>query len=210
MITIFYESHATSVDNVAGRASGHADVPLHETGEVQAVEMGRRYRQTHLDAIFSSDLQRAYRTAEIAFAGREIPLIKDSRLREVDYGDWTRWATDVIQAERSRRVAAPFPSGESYTQSSARVRAFLSDLLRDHDGKTVLIIGHRATHYGLEHGINGILLEEIVAERSPWIHGQVYHLRSEEESHEMGDAKERQGRSYRLPLAGAPLHQRRG
>lgn len=178
MITIFYESHATSVDNVARRASGHDDVPLHETGETQAREMRLRYGATDLDAIFCSDLQRAYRTAEIAFAGRNIRIIRDRRLRELDYGEWTGRPVDEMQAERGHRVTVPFPNGESYAQSAARVRAFLTDLLRDHEGKTVLVIGHRATHYGLEHWINGIPLVQIVTERRTWAPGQVYQLKS--------------------------------
>lgn len=177
MITIHYESHATSVDNVVRRASGHADVPLHETGEAQARQMGLRYAEVALDIIFCSDLQRAYRTAEIAFAGRNLPIIRDRRLRELDYGDWTGRSVDAMQAERGHRVIVPFPNGESYVQSAARIRAFLTDLLRDHEGKTVLVIGHRATHYGLEHWINGTPLAQLVAEERPWVSGQVYLLK---------------------------------
>jgi len=187
VITIFYESHATSVDNVARRASGHDDVPLHETGEAQASEMGHRYGPIHLDVVFCSDLQRAYRTAEIAFAGRNLPIIKDRRLRELDYGDWTGRSVDAMLAERGHRVTVPFPNGESLIQSAARIRAFLTDLLKDHEGKTVLVVGHRATHDGLEHWINGTPLAQIVSEEHAWAPGQVYVFKGGQ-TNEVGDA----------------------
>lgn len=192
MITIHYESHATSIDNVARRASGHDDVPLHEIGEAQARQMGLRYAGAALDIVFCSDLQRAYRTAEIAFAGRNLPIIKDRRLRELDYGDWTGRSVDAMQAERGHRVTVPFPNGESYVQSAARIKAFLTDLLRDHEGKTVLVIGHRATHYGLEHWISGKPLAQLVAEERPWAPGQVYLLTGGQ-MNEVGHPQERQG-----------------
>ena len=174
MITIIFESHATSEDNVARRASGHHDAPLAEIGEEQARQLGARHQQTMLDAVFCSDLQRSYRTAELAFAGRALRIVKDRRLRELDYGEWTRRPTDEVVAEGPRRITTPFPAGESYTQAAGRMRDFLCDLLRDHDGKTVMIIGLLATHYGLEHWINHVPLEWAVTERAPWQPGWTY------------------------------------
>lgn len=176
MITITFETHATSVDNVARRASGHYDAPLAEIGEEQAKQLGVRHAATPLDAVFCSDLQRSYRTAELAFAGRSVKIVTDRRLRELDYGEWTRRPADEVFAEGPRRIDTPFPAGESYAQVADRMRDFLTDLLRDHDGETVIIIGHRATHYGLMHWINHVPLERAVAERAPWQPGWTYTL----------------------------------
>jgi broad specificity phosphatase PhoE len=90
MLTLFYSPHMTSIDNEAGRASGHADVPLSEAGRRLAQEPGQHYAKEHLDAIFCSDLQRAFVTSQIAFAGRNVPIVPDARLREYDYGAM-RW-----------------------------------------------------------------------------------------------------------------------
>ena len=57
------------------------------------------------------------------------------------------------------------------------MRAFLVDLLRDHDGKRVMIIGHRATQYGLDHLIKGISLEELTATHFKWQPGWKYELK---------------------------------
>ena len=176
MITIVFETHSTSVDNEAHLASGHYDAALSPLGERQAKELGVRHRTEVIDAVFCSDLQRAYRTAEIAFAGCAIPILRDVRLRECDYGDWTRKSSEEVLAEAPRRVTTPFPNGESYEQATARTRSFLQDLLKDYDGKRVLVIGHRATHHGLELWIHGRSLVEIVKERWSWQPGWTYVL----------------------------------
>lgn len=161
MITIIYETHATSLDNERGLASGFYNVDLSEVGERQARALGERHLDDPPDVVFCSDLTRASRTAGIAFGGSGIPILKDSRLRELDYGDWTRRPSVEIELERANRIHDPFPNGESYMDAILRIRRFLSDLRRGYDGKRVLIIGHRATHHGLQYWIEGRPLEEL-------------------------------------------------
>ncbi len=166
MLTLFYSPHMTSVDNEAGRASGHADVPLSVTGRQQARELGRHYAAEALDAVFHSDLQRASLTAEIAFSGRNLPLIPDVRLRECDYGDLTQCPVAQIDEEFPRRLTVPFPNGQSVLLVVQGVGAFLRDALREYDGKKIVVIGHRATRYGLAYWQSNASLEEIV--QTPW------------------------------------------
>ncbi len=49
-----------------------------------------------------------------------------------------------------------------------RVRRFLDDAVRAHDGRTLVVIGHVATRYGLEHWSGDSSLDEIVAAPSEW------------------------------------------
>jgi broad specificity phosphatase PhoE len=156
----------TSVDNEAGRASGHADVPLSALGRQQAQELRQHYATEALDAIFYSDLQRASTTAQIVFSGRDLPLMPDARLREYDYGDLTQYPTAQVEKEFPQRITEPFPHGESLLMVVQRVGAFLHDALQEYDGKTIVVIGHRATRYGLEYWCGDASLEEIV--RMPW------------------------------------------
>lgn len=150
MVTIVFEAHGTTFDNEAHVASGHNDVALSPLGEKQSAEMGERYKGDYFDAIFCSDLQRSYRSAEIGF-GTTWPIIKDARLRECNYGDFTQHPSAEVDPEKPKRIDEPFPNGESYTQTTARMKSFLDDLLKNYDGKRVMIIGHRATQYALEH-----------------------------------------------------------
>jgi broad specificity phosphatase PhoE len=166
MLTIFYSPHATSTDNEARRASGHADVPLSDLGRRQAQELGQHYMPEVLDAVFCSDLQRAATTAEIAFAARGLPIVRDARLREYDYGEITQAALDPVEKEFARRIAEPFPGGESLLMVVQRVGVFLRDALREYDGRTIVVIGHRATRWGLDYWCGNASLEEIV--NTPW------------------------------------------
>lgn len=176
VVTIIFEAHATSVDNEKDISSGHADPELSDLGVKQAHELGERYADDHLDAIFCSDLQRSYKTAETAFKERGLPIIKDSRLRECDYGDLTQHPSEEVNAEKPKRISVPFPNGESYEQTSARMKAFLQDLLKNYEGKRVMIIGHRATQYGLEHWVKGVPLPEAVTASWQWQPGWEYKL----------------------------------
>lgn len=175
MITLIFESHATTFDNENHLASGHFDVELSPLGIKQAKELGERYENEHFDAIFCSDLQRSYKTAELAFGDR-FPIIQDKRLRECNYGDLTRHPSSEVDPLKVEHITDPFPNGESYEQTSKRMKDFLDGLRQMyHDrGTNVLIIGHRATQYGLEHWINGIDLKTLVTIPFRWQPGWTY------------------------------------
>lgn len=175
MVTIIFEAHSTTFDNEAHLSSGHNDVELSPLGIKQAKELGERYENEHFDAIFCSDLQRSYKTAHIAFKDR-FPIIKDKRLRECDYGDLTRHPSSEVDPLKVRHITTSFPNGESYEQTSKRMKEFLDDLKQKYHGRNinVLIIGHRATQYGLEYWINGIGLKTLVTTPFKWQPGWTY------------------------------------
>ena len=176
MVTIIFESHGTTFDNENHLSSGHFDIELSPLGKRQAKELGERYKNEKFDAIFCSDLQRSYKTAELAFAKRDFPILKDKRLRECDYGDLTRRPSEKVEPEKANRVANPFPNGESYEQASKRIKDFLKDLLKKYDSKKIMIIGHRATQCGLEYWIKGIPLKEAITAPWQWQPGWIYYL----------------------------------
>ena len=126
-IEIIFEAHGTTYDNEAHLSSGHNDVKLSSLGIQQSKEMGERYKDAYFDTIFCSDLERAYNSAEIAF-GDKFPIFKDARLRECDYGDLTQHPSSEVDVEKPKRIYAAFPNGESYEQTSARMKEFLNYL----------------------------------------------------------------------------------
>ncbi len=177
MITIIFESHSTTTDNEKHLSSGHNDVELSELGKEQAKELGERYKNESFDAVFCSDLQRSYKTAENAFSDRNFPIIKDKRLRECDYGKLTQHPNSEVNPEKPNHITVPFPNGESYEDTATRMKSFLKDLLKNYDGKKVMVIGHRATQYGLEHFIKGISLSNAIQEPWKWQPGWTYTLK---------------------------------
>jgi broad specificity phosphatase PhoE len=174
MITIIFEAHSTSLDNEAKLSSGWNDVDLSELGLRQSAELGDRYRGKLPDVVFCSDLQRSYKTAAIAFKDTLVPIVIDSRLRECDYGELTQAPKDEVEARKATSIHEPFPGGESYEDTSGRMGRFLDDLRANYDDQTVLIIGHRATQYGLEEHILGKKLDEVVSEPWVWQPGWIY------------------------------------
>ncbi len=174
-VTVVFESHSTTIDNENEVASGHFDAELSPRGIEQSKELGERYKNDHFDAVFCSDMQRAYKTAELAFGDR-LPIIKDARLRECDYGSFTRKPSIEVAREKPNRITTPFPNGESYEQTNRRMGEFLKDLSRDYAGKKVMIIGHRATQNGLDTWINGLSIKEALTAPWKWQPGWTYKL----------------------------------
>lgn len=174
-VTLIFETHATSLDNEAGLASGWFDVALSPAGEQQARELGARRSDDDIAAVFCSDLSRSYGTARIAFADRALPIIPDARLRECDYGDLTRRPTSVIEQRRLRQLVEPFPNGESYQQVVDRVSGWRDEVIRVHAG-TILVIGHRATFYAFEHLLNRVTLRDAITRPWTWQPGWTYQL----------------------------------
>lgn len=177
MVQIIFEAHGTTFDNEAHLSSGWNDVDLSPLGEKQSIEMGERYKGDNFDAIFCSSLKRSLRSAEIAF-GKKFPIIQDARLNECDYGDLTQHPSSDVDGQKPQRINTPFPNGESYGQTTERIRAFLKDLFNNYDGKRVMIIGHRATQYGLENIIKGLPLEQVIPASWKWQPGWTYELNS--------------------------------
>lgn len=176
MTTIIFEPHSTSYDNEAHISSGWNDVELSELGVKQSKELGDRYKKDHFDAIFCSDLQRSYKTVEIAFKNRDFEIIKDERLRECNYGDFTQSPSHEVEEQKPNRIKTPFPNGESYLETSQRMKEFLAEIHENYENKKIMIIGHRATQYALEHWILGKPLEEIIPAPWSWQPGWKYIL----------------------------------
>ncbi len=176
MIELVYETHSRTVDNETGIATGWLPGRLSETGRGFAQALGERRRDDGLAVVFTSDLARAVETAEIAFGGSGVPVREDSRLRECNYGDLNGRPVSEIDAEKLRRIDEPYPGGESYRDVVVRVRSFLDELSPEFDDSRVLLIGHAAPRWALEHLLLGAALEALVAEPFEWQEGWVYRL----------------------------------
>jgi 2,3-bisphosphoglycerate-dependent phosphoglycerate mutase len=175
-IELVFETHSLTTDNEQGRATGWLGGTLSPLGRAFAAELGRRRRDDGIDVVFTSDLARAVGTAAIAFSGAPMPVVLDWRLREIDYGEWNGAPVETIEHERSSRVDLPFPGGESYRDAVARVGSFLDDLAAERVGQRVVVIGHTATRWALDHLLDGRPLERVVIEPFDWREGWEYAL----------------------------------
>jgi 2,3-bisphosphoglycerate-dependent phosphoglycerate mutase len=175
-IELVFETHSITVDNEQGRATGWRPGQLSDQGRDQARRLGERRRDDGIAAVFSSDLARAVQTASIAFDGSAIPVLLDWRLRECDYGERNGMPAADLHVGRREHLDRPYPGGESWRQAVARVGRFLEDLPLRWDGQRLVIIGHVATRWGLDHYIGGAALEDLIDQGFAWQEGWEYRL----------------------------------
>lgn len=178
-VEVVYETHSLTVDNEAGRATGWLDGQLSEQGKLLAGELGARRRNDDIAAVYTSDLGRAVETAEIAFGGTGIPIIREPRLRECNYGDMNGWPREDLDAQGPQGLDEPYPNGESWRQAIERVKDFLGELPGIRDGRRVVVIGHMSAWYALESLAVQAPLEEIYRVPMDWREGWEYELQGD-------------------------------
>jgi 2,3-bisphosphoglycerate-dependent phosphoglycerate mutase len=172
---IVFETHATTVDNEAGRATGWLPGELSASGRLQAVALGRRRRDDGLAAVLTSDLRRAVETVRLAL-GETVPVLHDWRLRECDYGRWNGAPREQVLADRLRFVDEPYPDGESWRQAVNRVGRVLDDIRMRWPDRRVLVVGHVATRWGLQVALTGDRLEDLAMQEFAWQPGWEFEL----------------------------------
>src|SRR6516162_3194242 len=132
------------------RFCGQLDLPLSASGVRQSKAAACRLAAgAPIDAVVSSPLQRAVDTAAIAAAELGLTAVTDDDLRETNFGDWDGFTLEEIQqrwpaaaaAWRRNPEQAP-PGGESFADTAHRVNRACDRLLRDHGGRTVLVVSH--------------------------------------------------------------------
>ncbi|XP_030538796.1 phosphoglycerate mutase-like protein 4 isoform X3 [Rhodamnia argentea] len=145
--------HGETEWNADGRIQGHLDVELNEIGRQQATAVGERLsREGKISAIYSSDLKRAFETANlIATACGGLEVIKDSDLRERNLGDLQglqlRAAASVspeaYKAFLSHKTDQEIPGGgESIDQLYRRCTACLQNISVKHKGERIVVVTH--------------------------------------------------------------------
>ncbi|SNY54358.1 histidine phosphatase family protein [Paractinoplanes atraurantiacus] len=174
---IVFETHSWSEDNDRGLATGWLPGRLSPRGRSLAAELGARRGDDGIAAVFTSDLRRAVETAEIAFAGSPIPILHDWRLRECDYGSLN--GTPAADLHKQNHIDVPFPGGESWRQAVERAGRFLTDVPTRWNNTRILVIGHVATRWALDHLLDGIPLEKLATTDFNWREGWEYRLQQE-------------------------------
>jgi 2,3-bisphosphoglycerate-dependent phosphoglycerate mutase len=168
---LVFETHSTTEDNEAGRATGWLPGRLSAVGRKQAAELGQRRAADGLAAVFSSDLGRSVETTEVGFSRTSVPVFYDWRLRECDYGQLNGAPAEAVLGDRLSHLEEPYPGGESWRHATQRIVLFLSDLRLRWEGRRVLVIGHVATYWGLECALNGADLWSLAQAEFQWQDG---------------------------------------
>jgi probable phosphoglycerate mutase len=135
--------------SVQKRYAGRSDVPLTETGVLQAAAAAKRLASAGIGVIVTSPLLRATRTAQEVAEVTGAPVVTDEGFRETDFGAWEgltfaevrqRWPAEVTTWLADPAVAPP--GGESLAEVSARVTEALHRVLGSREQQTILIVSH--------------------------------------------------------------------
>ena len=149
--------HGQTAWNTQKRLQGHSDIPLNENGRLQAVTLAKILRDEPLDAIFSSDLQRAYQTAYEIAKIHNLPVHQDRSFRERCYGICEGMKDGEIreaypESYKAWYAADPdhfFPDGERKTESPRQFHHRAVNAIREaatrYPGKKIAIV----THFGV-------------------------------------------------------------
>lgn len=153
---LFLIRHGQTEWNDNGRAQGHTDVALDETGLRQSGLLAESFRGVRLDKVVSSDLKRSVQTAEPIARATEAPLVLDPRLRERTFGDWEgleyHRVAEQMRALQLQHGLSLFevrpPNGESMLDVWNRLKPAVEELRREdgalavvsHGGASALIL----------------------------------------------------------------------
>lgn len=144
MLTIIgFVRHGVTAWNKEGRAQGWSDVPLDEEGIVMAERVADRLSNERWDVIYTSDLKRAKKTAEIiASKMAVVELVDDARLREIGGG----MVEGTTEAERIEKWGIDWHlqdmGFETHESIISRGMACFEEIKEKHNGKRVLVVSH--------------------------------------------------------------------
>jgi broad specificity phosphatase PhoE len=140
--TLFLARHGETDWNRDHRVQGHTDIPLNETGRAQAQELSRLLLGERFDAVYSSDLSRAYETALFVAESRGQQVMRHAGLREKNYGSWEGLTDEQVLERHPEATAGPWGDGETTEQMTARVLETLREIAASHDRGRVLVVFH--------------------------------------------------------------------
>ena len=142
--------HGETAWNVDTRIQGHLDIPLNETGQWQAQQLAQALASQPIDAIYASDLQPAYATAQAVADATGAPITPETGLRERSFGHFQGRTFAEIEAEMpedARRWRKRDPEyvpegGESLVMLRERIERTVFALAQKHPGEQVLMVAH--------------------------------------------------------------------
>ncbi len=153
MTRVILVRHGQTEWNVQLKYQGHSDVELTTQGVRQAELVAARLAKEPVDAIYSSDLGRALRTAEYIALPHQLPVTPLNGLREYHFGEWEGLTFKQIAKQWPDLNANFFknpdtvrvPGGETFGEVKARAEAVVRKLVDQHPEQTIMLVSHGGT-----------------------------------------------------------------
>lgn len=153
MTRLIVVRHGQTVWNLERKYQGHSDIALTDKGLRQAAAVGARLADEKIDAVYASDLSRAFKTAECIAAKHSLTVRVVPALREIKFGDWEGLTYEQISAQwpglLGKLWTTPdelqIPGGESFQQLKERAYAAIEKIVAAHPDQTVVVVAHGGT-----------------------------------------------------------------
>ncbi len=151
LTTIYLVRHGETDWNIKNLLQGHTDTLLNKNGEMQSKELAKKLEKIKFDVVFSSDLLRAKRTAEIIMLDRKLAIETRKSLRERTFGKYegmprpefkklfTTWERLSEKEKHRFKLSEDIESEE---EAAIRLITFLREVAVGYSGKTILIVTH--------------------------------------------------------------------
>ncbi|MDR0445797.1 MAG: GNAT family N-acetyltransferase [Oscillospiraceae bacterium] len=164
MTKIYIIRHAEAEGNIYRRYQGWYNSLLTRRGERQIAALARKLDGARFDAVYSSDLNRAYQTSDAVSLSRGLSVTIDTRLREISLGEWEDVPfADIMAHDPDMAYNLDFnpwlwnvPGAEAYTTVRERMRAALTEIAERHDGQTVAVFSHGLAMHAFVSSMLGI------------------------------------------------------
>lgn len=167
--TVYLIRHGQSESNLAKCFAGQMDVHLSELGHKQAERTGEYLNTIDVDVIWSSDLKRAYETAQHTAEKKGLTIHTSEKLREIFAGEWEGNSTETLMKDYREGYetwkynigAVQCPGGESVKEVMERFVPEVERIMRENEGKTVFIFCHATPIRLLRAAWEGVPLENV-------------------------------------------------
>ncbi len=143
--------HGETTWNVDTRIQGQIDIPLNDHGRWQAQQLAKALADEDIDAIYASDLSRAFETAQAVATIKQLPVQARPHLRERHFGDFQghtwqdiqdQWPQDAEQWRVRHPEWTPQGGGESLVMLHQRIEQLIDTIASPHVGQQVLWVTH--------------------------------------------------------------------
>lgn len=150
---IYLIRHGATVLTAEDRFAGATNVPLSDEGRHQATTLSQRLAPLSIAAVYASPLDRTMETARILAAPHHLEVNPREGLKEISHGHWEQMTRHEVEIQFPQEAAAwdedPYTfapnRGESGLAVTARALPALLDIVRHHEGQSVIVVSHKAT-----------------------------------------------------------------
>ena len=169
MTKLILVRHGQTLWNKELKYQGHSDIILDDDGLRQAALVAGRLKGEKIDAVYSSDLKRAFATAEAIANYHSLPVFVMPGLREMKFGEWEgftfkfiyeRWPEEMDKLFVNAREAR-VPGGETFDEVKIRAAAAVDELVAKHPEQTVVAVCHGGTIRTIICNVLGIDLNRV-------------------------------------------------